>query len=870
MNLDLVIAKAAPPPERLLSNSFSFIPADGDSLERRLSALSAAFGSRKHLHEHSEALGLSFDAWLRSFGDVRLSGPDPDWAVAFRCIYERLNDGLYPFAEIRRFAVSQVLDGCSPALRLADDVFEGPLDYLASRFSSVLQPIFQFEKRLGLRLEWEKRIGMYPALAHAMGRVTADWIADLARLLSLATADRGEIARNFFGCDDPGVLHRIECGLGDPHMGGRSVAILHFERGSVVFKPKDIRIADAVGRIARNIEDASLAAPSLLLRDGYAWEKRYEVGPIAHAREADSFYRSLGGWLSLLQTLGAIDFWFDNLIAEGHVARFVDFETAVQPPHEFPNGFRPLVGDGDVLVRYSPFGVGILPLLFPVRPGVDPSDISCLARPGKHRTPLLGRDGEDFLSWEETCFAPRYENGAYADSSDHFEAFEEGYLRVAHELGRPNAQRRILDILESVSEARIRIIPIDTWTCYRAIGRSLAPRFLSNAVWREIELHALVPHQKEFIGPTREAAVRDLRRIDIPFFQGCLRSRDLLGSGNERLEGIYDLSPIDAVQERIVRLAGVSDDDRLAWIRSGFGMRLNNRPRRAAASRFDTPAESFDFLAWADEIATRIVDLTVRNDPGFPTWISHAHDVFTGWQVIGPMGFDILSGRAGVALVLLQLAELLERPELFALACETLEGVAVDCGNDKKLFLASGAGYGVGAGGLIVALASVPDLVSVARELFGIASSNRVWMQSGSDTISGLAGWSLAARALNEKPPELHGKDRIYAPSALARLSCWIDGRQATIPCLTEDRAAALRLDFDTHGTWFAESWLDDRHNLSGTDGLPALALRLALLAAPRSHRYRIGGGVWPLAIPDALLRPRGKGEGDRTATGTA
>ena len=106
----------------------------------------------------------------------------------------------------------------------------------------------------------------------------------------------------------------------------------------MVYKPKDLRIAAAVGEIAELIGAPGVIGPNMLLRDGYAWEAEQHTAPVAGPDDATAFYRALGSWLAMLQGLAGVDFWFDNLIADGATPRFIDYETAVQPPG---HGYQP-------------------------------------------------------------------------------------------------------------------------------------------------------------------------------------------------------------------------------------------------------------------------------------------------------------------------------------------------------------------------------------------------------------------------------------------------------------------------------------------------------------------------------------------------
>ena len=831
MNLDEIAARAVPPPERGASGPFEPVPTSPESLAKRRQRATAAFGSFENLAAHAEALGLEPEDWLGRLGDVRLAGAAPDWARAFCAMFERLGDGEFPFAEVRRWARTEADAQWPEGLPRGPDALNGPLDHLAARLGTALAPTFFVERRLGVRSVWAERFRRSPTLAYVLGRLTADWLADLGRIASRTAADRSLLADTFFDGENPGVLRRIDPGLGDPHFGGRSVAILHFDRGGVVYKPKDLRIASAVGEIARRMGDLRLAPPETVLRGEYAWEPLHEASPISDEGEADAFFHALGAWLAILQALGGIDFWFDNLIAQGPIPRFVDFETAAQPPVDWTMKLLPGLSSAAAPLRISPLGIGILPLLMPTRDGKDPTDIGCLSRPGEHHTPVPNPDG-GLLAWSEDRFAPRYASGAVADAADHFDAFEKGYLAAARMLALPSAQEDTVAVLQRIADAPIRVIRLDTWTCYRMIQRSLAPQYLSDGVWRELALHAALPVRKDMVGTLREAAVRDLRRLDIPLFQTRLDSRDLFSVAGEGYVGFYEWDCISDIRHRLRALADTTVGERVAWVRSGFGLRLGNPARRTSVAADCPAADPGDLLAWADEIASAIAGDVVTGIGGVPTWIGLVHDVFTGVRWLGPLSFDILSGRAGVALALAELAGSLDRPGLANLASEVLHGAGREFVGAPRKVLDAGAGYAVGVGGLVAALAREPALRPLAYEAYDVAASHEIWMHSGADFISGLRGWREAASALSKIPPTRHGRARPYAPSARARLSIWLDPENVAPLCGDRRTAAQLRSARDRTGRWFAERWLDDRHNLSGIDGISALAVCFMRLAA--------------------------------------
>ena len=831
-----IIARAAPPPERADPRHFEPVDTDPDSLARRHAGLLEAFGSEAALAAHAESLGLTADAWRDRFRDARLVGPPPDWAETFLAVHECLREAPDDFgAEIEGWMRAELEAGWPAGLPRAPEALDGALEYLRRRMGGIASGSLHAERKLGLRHSWPERFRAYPALAFVFGRVLSDWRDDLLRIAGRAAADRALLARELFGGEDPGELRGFVLGLGDLHAGGRSVAFLDFARGRVVYKPKDLRIVGLVGELARALDMPGVEATEIVLRDGYAWEPLYETRPLGAPGEAAGFYRALGGWQALLQVLGGNDFWFDNLLADGATPRFIDYETAVQPEIDWPDGVNRFADDISGKLQLLPTAAGIMPYLWAVRDGIDPTDIGCLARPGRHRSPMADVERGGMFSWEASKFAPHDAAGAPQDAAGHYAAFEAGHDRAAEILAAPEFQARTEEILGRYADAPARSIRIDTWSCYRCINRSCAPPRIADGVWREIDFHYILRSWPDVRGEAREAAVRDLRRLDVPLYQVRLGGRDLLGMEGERVAGYFKRDAIAATGRRMRDFAALDDGERRAWLRSSFALRLDNPPRRPPSPPAEAAAAA-DLLDWGGEIAAFVAGLATRDRRGAPCWLGLVENVHTGVRLMGVLTYNVLSGRAGLAWALRDLARPLGRPELAELAREALAGAARDYLDNLDYWQIDGAGFGTGGGGLALALAGDAELRPLALEVHDAAAERQLWMRAGADYVSGLEGWREAARALGRPEPDGHGPERPYAPSMLPRLAHWLEAdgpeRPRVAPlCADRAAAAARRRDRDRHGSWFAADWLDDRHNLSGVDGLPALALAFVRLA---------------------------------------
>ncbi len=832
-----IIARAAPPQERLYSGSFEPVETESKFVRGREEKLFEAFGSRDGVATHAERLGISLDDYLLGFRDARLVGELPDWGRAFCGIHKRLGDtGDAGLPAIIDWMRSYIEARWPEGMPHGPEALSGPLNVLARSFEMLTYSRRSYEHMLGIQeISWGRRFEQSPVLAFVIGQLVSNWRKHLLFMLRAAAKDRPVLANHFFNGEDPGELIAIDSALGDPHAGGQSVSILRFSRGGVVFKSKDLRLAWAMGRVAKLLSRSELTAPKVVLRGRYAWENLVEANPILENREAENFYRSLGGWLGVLHYLGAMDFWFDNLLADGETPRFVDFETLIQPEVPWPEGVTRLTPEAERRYQFDlrMGAVGILPFVFPTREGEDPCDLGCVSKPGRHPLPVKypDRSGET-ATWLCEAFAPRFPDGQHADISGHFDSFEAGYLQALDDLSLPKVRKRILEIFEEIDDAPVRMILIDTWTCYRIIQESMLPSVLSDSVWREIRLHRYLNKFPLVSGEIREAASRDLRCMDIPLFVTRPNSRDIWGTRGERKRDFFPASALESIRrnEHFFRPGGGQQSREV--LRTLLSQRQSLPPRLKTDASAASPAKPDDLLEWAEEIGSEICDLAVRNVYGHPNWISLTHNIFSGVRFFAPMAFDVLSGRSGLASALIDLGDRLGRSEWTTLGVEALAGAADDYVRHIESGIEHGAGHAVGAGGLVLTLSKRSCLREHALRVYEVASDRKVWMYSGGDYAGGLEGWREAVMAIGEAPPENHGRPRPYAPSALPRLARWIDPAGAVSICRDRRAATSMRKSRDGYGTWFADRWIDHRHDLSGIDGIPALANVFVTLAA--------------------------------------
>src|SRR5690606_32456688 len=172
----------------------------------------------------------------------------------------------------------------------------------------------------------------YPVLARLLadaGQVEAEALVDTVARFA---ADRAEVVRVVLGGVDPGVLHAVTGGQGDPHQRGSAVRILRFANGArVIHKPRGIRaslrLAELVAWLNSAVPGLGLRTPVVCARDGYGWMEFVAPEPLRDTAAAATFYLRLGALLALLYVVHATDMHCENIIAVGDQPVVVDAET---------------------------------------------------------------------------------------------------------------------------------------------------------------------------------------------------------------------------------------------------------------------------------------------------------------------------------------------------------------------------------------------------------------------------------------------------------------------------------------------------------------------------------------------------------------
>lgn len=194
-----------------------------------------------------------------------------------------------------------------------------------------------------------------PALQGHLDAEIRGFETSVGTLLGRVETDHAGIGARFqagriFAGPDAGRLTDIQLTNSDPHKGGNRVAILTFETGlKVVYKPRDVRIDDAISGSDRGAKGPSLMQQAGATNSVYRFmpmsdaagddgghygyvqhlPNREGANHLVHASNAPEMFRELGRATAALMLAGATDIHHENLMVSNGAMYFTDLEFAL-------------------------------------------------------------------------------------------------------------------------------------------------------------------------------------------------------------------------------------------------------------------------------------------------------------------------------------------------------------------------------------------------------------------------------------------------------------------------------------------------------------------------------------------------------------
>lgn len=575
----------------------------------------------------------------------------------------------------------------------------------------------------------------YPVLARLLAQTAQRGAQAYAELLARLEADQDAIA-GLLGAD-PGKLREVSTDAGDPHQGGRSVAVLTFDSGArVVYKPRPlvvhVRFGALLGWLDAKVPGLAPRVPATLTRDGYGWQEYVAARPCADRTEVERFYRRTGALLALLYAVDGTDIHYENLIACADHPVLVDTETLFHPvllpePSGADPAARALAG--------SVLRTALLPqLLLGEHGALDlsgvggdgggtyPTDQVSWVGAGTDRMRLV----REPLPFTGAANRPRLggrdiEPGEYAAALLHgFRLAYEALVAGRAELARPGG------LLSGFAAEQTRVIARHTAVYARVQGETTHPDLLRDALDRDRELDLLHQDRDPLLRALARHEVADIWAGDTPLFTTRPGSRDLWTAAGERLPGLLPYGGLAAATAKLGAMGAFDRDVQEWYVQAALATRTG--PLRHAARATMASSTSAVIAAVPDPqrlltaacgIADELVSRALHGT-GRANWVGLEPVEDRHWAVL-PLGAGLAHGYPGVALFLAQTAALSgigRYRELARLALRPLPDLLAQLAADPERTAAVGPGGFAGLGGICYALARLATLLD-DREVRG-------------------------------------------------------------------------------------------------------------------------------------------------------
>jgi len=448
--------------------------------------------------------------------------------------------------------------------------------------------------------------GEFPVLARQTVRLVRQWVERHAELVGRLRADRSELGSAFFQGRDPGPVRALESGLSDRHRDGRQVAVLVFQEGSrLVYKPRSLAAEEAFAGLltwcSRRGLDSVPPGARVLCREGYGWMEWVEPAALPGRDAARAYYRSAGVLVALACVLRAEDLHAENVIATAAGPTVIDAENLLQPLRAvFVTGEEP---EGESTAPASCLVTGLLTQLLPG--GREDRGMGGLRvaerRLARRVWSGLGRDPRFEVAEEKSAPLPNTPRlaGEPLGPEEFATEISEGFAAAYDFL---TAQREAIMAkdgpLERFREIAVRVLFRPSQDYGRVHQLSALPRNqrsgLTGSWLQEALLGGLVASEADggpgdgeeppLFWPLAREERTALTAGDVPWFGLSAESTELRCQEGDTVRGLFAMSGLAAVRQRLSGLDARDRDRQRELIRLALTPSFPNGPLALAAS----------------------------------------------------------------------------------------------------------------------------------------------------------------------------------------------------------------------------------------------------------------------------------------------
>ncbi|MEM7069366.1 MAG: type 2 lanthipeptide synthetase LanM [Pseudomonadota bacterium] len=632
---------------------------------------------------------------------------------------------------------------------------------------------------------WYKIFQSYPVLARLISFRCRQWKKTTLEFLGRIYHDKDDICEAFhvgFENNDY-LINELECGLSDPHDGGRSVIAVTLCDGTrIIYKPRDISLEASwfkfLAWVGVNFPNLSQRNLKCLVCDEYGWVESVGQKQVRDHTFAVNYFSKVGNLLAFLHVLEGTDFHSDNLIANGEFPVLIDLEMLFYPKLNIFKKDGPdfQVFNEEELISNTVIRCGLLPSSYVPEEGMNGgiSGIAAVPDPVFREVAALEKIGSDAMKVASKLqLVSNQKNQLLMDDtvlnpSDFVECicdgFEEAFkaiLQIREKFGTNN-------ILSFFSPNLVRVLVRPTEYYEHLQQYALDPKFLKNGADRSIELDRVTETVSDFDAKTQawdtvNAEHRSLEDLDIPIFHAHTEENWLLALKNRKLDNCFNEPAVDIVRRRLDDLQLADCANQLAVIRSAFKISnpaYNVLPRSGGniGNTIQKKNLSFDPLKHAVEIGELFQTTAIKNLSNSVAWLALSQTPILGMQRMVQVNYGLYDGSAGISVFLAQLAKMTGRQGIRKTAYDAIEPVRALVNDEnlkdtivKQIGIGAAAGIGSYIYSLLRAGHALDDsnLIKDAEVAMKLVDESVIAEETKFEFLYGISGLLLSLLALH-------------------------------------------------------------------------------------------------------------------------
>jgi type 2 lantibiotic biosynthesis protein LanM len=477
----------------------------------------------------------------------------------------------------------------------------------------------------------------YSVAARAASTLMERWQQNTFEWVQRLATDTEAIARSFLAGAPLGELMHIECGLSDPHHGGKSVMRLHFTSGlRLIYKPRSVSLDLAYNSLLDWLDKHGapypLRKPVYLARADYAWVEQIDHAPCRSQEELLQFCTAAGALLCVSYLLDATDLHDSNLIATPESPVLIDLETLLQPRLAAQNASQKqdALRKAALLTDDSVLRTGLLPSL---KAGADGTvaDVGGLGG-------LFGAVSSEWYQHERSA-SPLSDAMQSAMAS---ETLDPTILVEKVILGFAQTYRFVLSMRNSLLDDEgplryfnnqvVRFLLRDTTVYIKLLESSFSAHALREGTDRSIVLEALyravqTRPASDALAAVVEAEIAALEALDVPLISATTHGTGFqshLGASEPRL---FEQATYPAMLQRLNAFSEADLTRQLDYVRGAFAARTTNTHatcylKLSSGISTETPKSTSDLLATVRAFVTELHQKAIFGEDGSVTWMA--------------------------------------------------------------------------------------------------------------------------------------------------------------------------------------------------------------------------------------------------------